>query len=242
MRLARCRLASLALVFSACAAEGRTPPPSTTQAEWDRARADLARLRAELPPEPYTQPIHVTLREPYTGRQFDARGAVGVDPGHAMRMILIGPGGGTALDVWVTRDAWRMSVPAISFQRRGGRDAPPSTPVGFFRTWFLDPLGGRLLSLGRGGSFIVRDEAGGTSELALQTDPREPGVFAGTARRRAGETTERFEWATRSSGGTARYRHLDSGLRVDVELGPPQTEAPDPAAFADPDGAHGAPR
>jgi len=39
------------------------------------------------------------------------------------------------------------------------------------------------------------------------------------------------------SGGKASYRHERSGLGVQVELGPPEKEAPDPAAFDDPDGA-----
>ncbi len=229
----------LALAATACAAP-YVPPKEPTQAEWEDALRKLAALRASFPKKPYTQPITVDFHEPYTRRRFEGRGAVGVDPGHAMRMILVGPGGGTALDAWVTRDAWRMAVPAISFQRRGGRDAPTSTPVGFFRAWFIDPLGGRLLALGRGGSFILRDDAGGTSDISI--DAHEPGVFAGRGARRSGKATERFEWVTRARGGEAHYRHLESGLGVDVELGPPQSEAPDPQAFVDPDEAHGASR
>ena len=228
------RAAALLLVTTACASEARPASMLPTQADWDRTRAELARLRSELPHHAYTQPIRVTLREPFTGKQFDARGAVGVDPGRAMRMILIGPGGGTALDVWVTRDAWRMVVPAISLTRRGGRDAPASTPIGFFRAWFVDPLGGRLLGVGPTGTLVLRDDDGGTTELDVAS--RE-GVFAGIGKRRSGTATERFTWETRSSGGKASYRHESSGLGVEVALGPPEKQAPDPAAFDDPDGA-----
>ena len=229
-----CAAVASALLVTACVAPTRPAPVGPSQAEWDHARVELARLRSELPQRPYTQPIHVSLREPITGKRFDGRGAVGVDPGHAMRMILIGPGGGTALDVWVTRDAWRMVVPAISFVKRGGVEAPASTPIGFFRAWFVDPLGGRLLAIGPTGSLVLRDDSGGTTELEIVS---RPGLFAGVGRRRSGTATERFTWEPRADGGKASYRHLGSGLRVAVELGPPQSEPPDAAAFADPDGA-----
>ena len=229
-----CAAAAAALLLTACAAPARLAPVGPSQAEWDHARAELARLRSELPRRPYTQPIRVSLREPITGKRFDGRGAVGVDPGRAMRMILVGPGCGTALDVWVTRDAWRMVVPAISFVRRGREEAPASTPIGFFRAWFVEPLGGRLLALGPTGSLVLRDDSGGTTELEIVS---RPGLFAGVGTRRSGAATERFTWETRADGGKASYRHLGSGLRVDVELGPPQSEPPDEAAFADPDGA-----
>ena len=234
----------LALALSACVACASAPPPplrtlepearvrsqtttvpTPTQAEWDHARARLARLRAALPHRAYTQPVTVDFFEPRSRRHFDGRGAVGVDPGRAMRMILVGPAGEPALDVWVTRDAWRLVVPAIHLVRRGGRDAPDGTPIGFFRSWFVDPLGGRLLCLGPDGELVIRDPFGGTLHVVRA------GADGFDVRRRSGTHTESFD----SRGAHARYRDEPSGLAIEVALGEVQREAPDPAAFQDPD-------
>ncbi len=88
------------------------------------------------------------MRDPHTGKVFQARGAVAVDPRHALRMILIGPGGVTALDAWITDERFRFVVPPISLERRGGGDAESARglPIGFFRWWMLHPLDGRLLA------------------------------------------------------------------------------------------------
>ncbi len=209
------------------------PPKQPTQAEWDAGLRKLATLRDALPTKPYTQPITVELSEPYTRRRFEGRGAVGVDPGRAMRMILVGPAGEPALDVWVTRDAWRMVVPAIHLVRRGGRDAPASMPIGFFRSWFVDPLGGHLLALGVEGELVVRDDAGATLHV---TDARaSDGGTSARVRRRQGATTETFAYALGPAGGEASYTHEKTRLAVTVKLGAIQAEPPDPEAFADPD-------
>ena len=63
-------------------------------------------------------------------------------------MILVGPGGTTALDVWVTKDRFRFAVPAIKLEKRGGVDPAEAKglPIGMLRWWFLSPLAGRLLA------------------------------------------------------------------------------------------------
>ncbi|HEY1956169.1 MAG TPA: hypothetical protein VGH28_11155 [Polyangiaceae bacterium] len=224
MRLAVAAVASACLV-AACAPSVRgAAAPDPSQAEWDAALARLARLRAALPRAPYSQPVTVDFFEPRSRRHFEGRGAVGVDPGHAMRMILVGPAGEPALDVWVTRDAWRLVVPAIHLVRRGGRETPSGSPVGFFRSWFVDPLGGHLLALGAGGELVLRDPFGGTLHVT-----RADGDGFGI-RRRSGTQTETFE----SHGAHASYRDASSGLSVEVTLGPVGDDAPDPEAFADP--------
>ena len=158
-------LSLFVVTLVACATPSANAPAAVTQAQWDDALARLATLRAAFPRAPYSEPITVSFFEPITRRHFDGRGAVGVDPGRAMRMILVGPAGEPALDVWVTRDAWRLVVPAAHVARRGGRESPPGSPIGFFRSWFVDPLGGHLLALGKNGALVVRDESGGTLHI-----------------------------------------------------------------------------
>ena len=222
---------AIALLALAGCASAAGPAVNPTQAQWDDGLRRLEALRATFPKSAYTQPVTVDFREPYTRRRFEGRGAVGVDPGRAMRMILVGPAGEPALDVWVTRDAWRMSVPAIHLVRRGGRDAPDGMPIGFFRSWFIDPLGGHLLAIGRHDDLVVRDGEGGTldvSDVALA--PR----TSAHVRRRKARATERFAFAMGKDGGTASYVSESTGLAALVKLGPVQSEPPDPQAFEDP--------
>jgi hypothetical protein len=222
---------AVALALAGCASAAE-PAVNPTQAQWDDGLRRLEALRATFPKAAYTQPVTVDFREPYTRRRFEGRGAVGVDPGKAMRMILVGPAGEPALDVWVTRDAWRMSVPAIHLVRRGGRDAPDGMPIGFFRSWFIDPLGGHLLALGSSGDLVVRDPEGGTLDVSdVAFAPR----LGAHVRRRKGRATERFEFALGKEGGTAAYVSESTKLAVEVKLGPVQSEPPDPQAFEDPE-------
>lgn len=212
------------LVTLACAAPA---PYDVTQAQWDGALARLARMRASFPDKPYTRAATMRFFEPHTRRRFEGRGAVGVDPGRAMRLLLVGPAGEPALDVWVTRRAWRMEVPAIHYLRRGGTESPPGLPVGFFRSWFIDPLGGRPLAIGRAGEIVVRDAAGGTLSIA-QT------ASGASVRRRSGTTTEVFSYTESPQGGRARYRDDKTGLEVEIDLEPAQDTPPDPKAFEEP--------
>lgn len=223
--------ALLVLAVAGCASAGE-PAVNPTQAQWDEGLRRLEALRATFPKTAYTQPVTVDFREPYTRRRFEGRGAVGVDPGRAMRMILVGPAGEPALDVWVTRDAWRMSVPAIHLVRRGGRDAPDGMPIGFFRSWFIDPLGGNLLAIGRDDDLVVRDHEGGTLDVSDVSFAPRP---AAHVRRRKGRATERFAFALGKDGGTASYVSESTKLAVEVKLGPVQKDPPDPQAFEDPE-------
>ncbi len=233
-------------VLAASTACSMTPGvrPMPTQHEWDVARAWLSDLRAGEPAQPFGAVVQVTLREPHSGRTFSARGAVAIDPHRAFRMILVGPGGATALDVWGTRDAWRFEVPAAHVLRHGGREDDPSLPIGFFRWWFLAPLSGRLLTSVADASpdrqrFILRD---GVATVDL-TDVRGPRGHAVTAARlvegrEAAVDRVDFQGASfavaLASGDRATYDEDPSGVHVEVLVESP-TGAPDPAAFADPD-------
>ncbi len=207
-----------------------------TQYEWSIALDRLARLRRGRPDKPYVERIRLAIGDPRTGRQYQARGAVAVSPGRAARMILIGPGGTTALDVWVTKERFRFAVPAIKLEKRGGTDPASARglPIGMLRWWFLSPLAGRLLlarSTPAESAWVLRD---GVATVSVRSDGER---FV--ALRREGETLEGIEWFSRGlvprAGEHGRYLEGRFGLRVDVVVEEVLTTEPDPDAFADPD-------
>ena len=210
--------------------------PVISQDEWTVSRERLARVRSQQPRRPYAERVRLTIVDPRTGRRYRARGAVAVSPDRAARMMLVGPGGTTALDVWVTRERFRFSVPAIQLEKRGGTDPSEARglPIGLLRWWFLDPLGGRLL-LGRSSdeesAWLLRD---GHATVTGRTD----GLHF-IAVRREGGSLEGIEWLGRGlaprAGARARYVEGTYGLRVDVVVEEVMEDEPDPAAFLDPD-------
>jgi hypothetical protein len=190
--------------------------------------------------------VRVALREPRTGRVFDARGGLAVDPGRALRMILIGPGGATALDAWVTADAYRFEVPPVGLLRRGGVQAEAGLPVDFFREWFLAPLAGRLLAsfagsldaVGlppcRGRWFILR-----SGDATLTFCDQTPGSLDIVATRRTQSTLERLAFKGVSlaphAGDHSEYEDQRSGVRAIVDVESVDDAPPDAVAFVDPD-------
>jgi hypothetical protein len=229
-------LAALAVVTSIGCSPARAPAKPVSQAMWTDARSALATMRNQAPDKPYVQLIRVALHEPRSGRVLEGRGAVAVDPHPAMRMVLVGPGGRTALDVWVTKDAWRFAIPALELVRRGRRgEVTYDLPVGFFRWWFLGPLDGRLLTVdadARGRGWVLRDD-GATVVL------HELGAHHFVALRRESTDVDRLEWVARSlqpsPGDRARYQQRVTGLEVEVLVESLAPDPPDPAAFVDPD-------
>jgi hypothetical protein len=212
--------------------------PNVTQAEWTVARSRLSRLRSGRPTRPFVERVHLAISDPRTGREYEARGAVAINPGRAARMILIGPGGTTALDVWVTKERFRFAVPAIKLEKRGGTDPNESKglPIGMLRWWFLSPLAGRVLlarSTAAESAWILRD---GAATVTVRSDGRR---FV--ALRREGETLEGIEWLSRGlvpqQGEHGRYIEGRFGLRVDVIVEEVLTTEPEPEAFSDPDEA-----
>lgn len=207
-----------------------------TAAEWSLARARLTELRGTLLREPYVERVRVSLFEPFRRTSYEARGAVAVDPEHAVRMILLGPGGTTAIDLWVTEERYRFLVPAVGSERKGARrsDDAQGLPVAFFRWWFLSPLRGRLLAANATGSetsWLLKD---GAATILLRGD--------GTrffAMRREGEREEGLAWhgdgLAPVGGSRARYVEGRHGLRVDVDVEAVETTPPPSDAFTDPE-------
>lgn len=214
----------------------RVEVPDVPQAEWTMSRARLARLRSVLPRRPYAQRIRVGVVDPRTGKLYEARGAVAVSPDRAARLVLLGPGGTTAFDLWVTRDRYRFSIPPMKLEKKGGVDLSDARglPVGFLRWWFLSPLEGRLL-LARSGrteaSFLFRD---GPATVTVRTDGEH---FVGI--RKESRHLEGIEWSShglvQASGARGSYVDGDWGTRVDVVVEELLPDEPDPAAFLDPE-------
>jgi hypothetical protein len=217
-------------------------PSSTTQADWQEARARLAVLRAGLPDRPYGVIVRVSLREPKSRQTFVARGALAVDPRRALRMILVGPGGATALDAWVTPEAYRFEVPTIGVLRRGGVSAEPGLPVSFFRWWFLTPLEGRLLAsfvpgapkkgsrsfiLRRGAATVIVEDAQVSTGLEIVATQRRPGAFE--------RLSFRGQELAPHAGDRAEYEEAETGVRADVLVESVDPDAPESIAFRDPD-------
>jgi hypothetical protein len=187
--------------------------------------------------------VRVSLREPRTHRTFAARGAIAVDPHRALRMILLGPGGTTAIDAWVTREAYRFQIPALGLVRRGGAGSDAALPVDFFRWWFLAPLEGRLLASLHGTElapcaglwFILRREE---ATVALCDAASGKGLRL-AAMERSGGTLERLvfdgESFTPHAGDRAAYEDARSGVRAEVVVESLDDTQPDPLAFQDPD-------
>ncbi|CAN96085.1 putative secreted protein [Sorangium cellulosum So ce56] len=230
---------------------------------WREGRERLAGLRREVEGAgPRTLRVRLALREPRTGHVLEARGAIAVappaiegraraagsdilEPEGALRMILLGPGGTTALDLWARGDRFRFAVPALDLLRRGDASTPRTAlrglPVDFLRWWMLHPAAGTLLWYSRAestDSFVLRD---GDAVIDLRVNDR--GVIgarrttwstAEGARRR--RLDEEVVIAEGMGCGNVRYAQASTGLLITVICEAEERDrAPDPRAFVDPD-------
>jgi hypothetical protein len=235
MSLSPIALLAVAATATACGHPQPASPPEVSQHEWTVSRDRLASVRAHAPARPYVERVRVAMEEP-SGKTWTGRGAVAISPSHAARMMLLGPAGTTALDVWVTKDRFRFAVPSVHLERRGGSDPDDARglPIGMLRWWFLSPLGGRLLlarSTEAESAWLLKD---GAAMVTVRTDGRR---FL--AVRREDGHLEAIEWLGRglSPDAGARGRYLEGryGLRVEVVVEEVLPNEPDAEAFADPD-------
>ncbi len=205
---------------------------------------------------PFVEIVHISMREPRTGRVIQARGAVAVDPHRAMRLILLGPGGATALDVWVTEDAWRFAVPALNIVRHSkpgdsSAEAAAGFPVEFFRWWFLEPLDGRLLFAERTRdlhdpllfrTFVLANGENTITLKALYGPNRR--AFLASRRDMRNHNVDHLIWGAHTfapgPGERATYKQSPSGFEVEIGVEEISPDAPDQTAFIDPDGKGGA--
>lgn len=237
---------ALTLFLCGCAAVNETPQlPAGPEGirVWREARADLRKLQTRFEPdEAYSMNVALELTQPQLGKRMRARGAVAVRPPDALRMILLGPGGTTALDLWICEDRFRFAIPAIDLERRGDAHTPQEEtrglPVDFLRWWFLRPFGGRLLSFVRKDDalrYVLRD-----SEQIIHLfppDDREHGIF--TAERVVVGDRETLEVRGGSACGDVRYTQDSTGIDISVRCEQLNPTAPPARAFADPDDPEG---
>jgi hypothetical protein len=165
------------------------------------------------------------------------RGAVAVHPEGGVRMIMLGPGGTTAMDLWICRDAFRFAVPAADLVRRGDASTPPEElrglPVDFLRWWFLEPLGGRLLAaypVSGGDAFLLKDDASAVHLLRRADGPR----THLSVRRVSLDDEERIETSA-DKCGHVHYSQQSTSIDLDVNCEKVNDGTPSPRAFADPD-------
>lgn len=212
------------------------PVPDVSQSEWTLSRERLARMRSELPRKPYVERIKIGIVDPRSGKLYQARGAVAVSPDRAARLVLLGPGGTTAIDLWVTPDRFRVAIPALKLEKRGGAelDDARGLPIGFLRWWFLSPLEGELVlarSSKQEAAFLLR---AGPATVTMRTDGER---FVAIRRERG--RLEGLEWSGRGlaprAGARGRYIDGEWGVRVHVVVEEVLPDEPDPAAFLDPD-------
>ncbi len=212
------------------------PPGPEGVVVWREARRQVEAVRQRhAPGGAYRMNVSLELTQVQLGQRMRARGAVAVRPPDGLRMILLGPGGTTALDLWICRDAFRFAVPAIDLERRGDARTPPEQlrglPVSFLRWWFLRPLDGRLLSFVDGDvgrRFVMRDRSDVVHLFAPSGGPLR-------AERRSRLDTEEVVVEGEGACGEVRYLQGSTGLDITVRCEELTMGSPPPAAFADPD-------
>jgi hypothetical protein len=232
---------SLSFCLSTCPSCTSTRPapwPQATAQSWSQLSQELEQQRLARPRAPWSAGLRITLRDPTSGRVVDGRGAIAVEPGQAVRMILTGAAGATMLDAWVTPTRWRVAVPPLEVVRRGDLLEPRDMPVGFLRWWFLTPLTGVLFAatfMDEGRLWLLR-QGGAVIELREGSCSRGRLLHATRRLKGRGETVDECSaHPAPSVGDSARYVDEASGLCVDVLLESIATEPPSDEAFRDPD-------
>ncbi len=233
-----CLLALASLSWVGCAASPSAVPRPPV-AVWRESFAEFERLRASLAPaRRETRIVRATLREPRTGFSLAARGALALDPPRSLRLLLLGPGGTTVLDLWMRDDRYSLRLPAANLTKVGDRSTPTSErralPVDALGALLLTPLRGELLDHERlegGARFALRGiDAAGAPVVTIA----EVGLSGMWLDRRApGERVDARVEVGFGPCGRARYEDA-SGLVVEVQCETIEADPPPDEAFAEP--------
>ncbi|HTJ85261.1 MAG TPA: hypothetical protein VL400_26270 [Polyangiaceae bacterium] len=167
-----------------------------------------------------TENVRLSLDAPYLEGALASRGAVAISPPGSLRMILLGPGGGTAMDLWVADERFRFAIPAADRVVTGALTDPPSArrglPVDFLRWWLLDPLAGELLAARRerGALVAVLREPERTTEITFHADGR-VAAHRWTWRGEGADLVDE-EWVTATKLGCGEVRYRDRATKIEV--------------------------
>lgn len=224
-----------------CGGSAAVPKPPKLQDGPALTRAQLD-LRAHRPTRIVKQELSIAIVDLASGKGFEGRGVVMVKPREALRMILLGPGGTTAMDVWIVQGRFRVAIPALDRVVRGDASTPRETmrglPVDLLWRWLVDPFGGTLVAaraegegvlafLKRGGTAfeIRRRDAAGTDGWFY-----EHGKLIGYAHGRE------IRLGDASFPEDVDYTGLDPAMKVHVKgTGATLVDEVSPKVFADPD-------
>ena len=176
--------------FAACALACAGPPrvsrPPTVSPEALHDACELSRAQldalARRPSAALKQELSISVVEATSGRGFEGRGVVLVRPRTALRMILLGPGGTTAMDVWIAEGRFRVAIPAIDRVVRGdaatSRKELRGLPIDLLWRWLVDPFGGALVHARReGDGFVAYLRRGAGFEIRRRTSAGGEGWF-----------------------------------------------------------------
>jgi hypothetical protein len=212
-------LVALSIALAGCAADASSRTPPLDPAAFVEARTRIEAWQRASAGE-RTEKIALRVDAPYMPAAMTARGAVAVRPPEALRMILLGPGGTTAMDLWSKGDRYRFAIPALDRTMRG--DASTSAeqkrglPVDFLRWWMLRPLGGRLLAARRDGATLEVLLADGDRVTEARLEPS--GKLSAHRRwwtERDGLVDE--EWLEAAGPGCSRVTYRQRSTSIEVE-------------------------
>ncbi len=212
---------ALGLALSGCATAGAGGVAATEPdpAAFVEAARRIEALKGELGGD-RTDTLSLELDAPYLPSSIKARGAIAVRAPDQLRMIMLGPGGTTAMDLWMKADRFRFSIPSLAREISGDSKTPAEQkrglPVDFLRAFMLDPLGGRMLAASKSGRelrVLLRERDGKISDLTL-LDGKALKLHRAWFNE-AGELYEE-EWIEASGFGcaTATYRQKTTQLHV----------------------------
>jgi hypothetical protein len=219
-------LGALVVAASCALALGCAPKPAPAAAPSSAAHIEaLVRLTEleQLARAPRTDRVRLRVDAPYLPAPIEARGALAVDAAVGMRLVLLGPGGTTALDFWAAGDRYRLSLPELGTDARGDAASPRALrralPIELFRWWMLDPFGGELLFAVRepGAVRAVLADGRYVTHLRLRDDG---GLGAHRVWRaeRDGAPHVDEEWLELESYPCGRARYEQRSTRIVVEI------------------------
>ncbi len=203
---------------AACLGCATAPAPAwraPTRDELVAVHARLDAMRVQLGPR--TEEVRIALEAPLLPGEVRARGAIAATPGRAVRMILVGPGGGTVADLWLDHDHHRLSLPARDEVVRGRRgEALPWVPIDLLRAWFLEPLEGELLDATTGPDG-ARAVLRGRDGLVFVSMPRDGSLVLERATAGGGRRdVERIRAASGAACGEVVYERPRTGVRAQI--------------------------